>query len=317
MMNKLWDEIKKLNPQEVNTLCQKRFILGLCYSSEDEKMLLEDFLFRNCYKFAYGNAPKIKQATKEDRDRASDFIFYISSENINEKSLKKCTVLISSITTQQSILSLGYTPYTVNTVDDNELKKRIMQNNNDCFYALSYHFIGLRNIACVAVYTAICAENALWALGTAAPNIVPGPHQVVTAPIEAVSDFAVLTLNEIRLAFMLAGLCGESVGYIQQIDDIALILGLGSTAKVAATNAVGKAPGAGPIIKAAVSYAFTWAISETLLFNQMTGKKVTRKFVLDLYKKLFNESLVLVKQIAASRKQNLPPVATKIHSIND
>ena len=103
----------------------------------------------------------------------------------------------------------------------------------------------------------VSRENALFSLATALPDIVP----FITLPWavgEFASDTAVLTANQVRLAFLLAAASNCDVGYREQKGQIISIL-LGAFGwRAIARELVGKIPfGAGLIPKAAVAYAGT------------------------------------------------------------
>ena len=267
----------------------------MVYTNNKEKKVLSDFLFKNTYKFQYGKSPKLKEMDKNIKKSVVDSIVFFGNDEISNTQLKSCDFILCSNSKKAKVQKERIDYYIVDSSRDEELKKSILTNHENIYYALSYNYPGFRNIACNDLIPQIALQNALWASGTAAPNVVSGVHQLVTVPIEAASDFVVLTINEIRMAFMLSGLCGNSVGFLSQIDDIGIILGVGASAKALSTNLAGKIPvGAGIILKGAISYSFTWAIGEALILNQMTGKKITRKFITDLAKKLLEESKRIV-----------------------
>jgi hypothetical protein len=103
----------------------------------------------------------------------------------------------------------------------------------------------------------ISRENALFSLATAIPDVVPF-ISLPWAVGEFASDTAVLTANQIRMAFMLAAASDREVGYKEQKGEIATIL-LGAFGwRAIARELVGKIPfGGGLIPKAAVAYAGT------------------------------------------------------------
>ena len=240
----------------------------------------------------------MKERDKNVKKSVLDSIVLFGNDEINTAHLKSCDFILCSDSKKAEVQKERIDYYIVDSSTDEELKKSILTNHENLYYALSYNYPGFRRLACNELIPQISLQNAIWASGTASPNIIAGPHQVVTIPIEATSDFIVLTINEIRMAFMLSGLCGNSVGFLSQIDDIGIILGVGASAKALSTNLTGKIPaGAGIVLKGAISYSFTWAIGEALTLNQMTGKKITRKFITDLAKKLLDESKGAVSKV--------------------
>lgn len=150
---------------------------------------------------------------------------------------------------------------------------------------------------------ATAMQNAWWALFTAAPNIVPNPGQMLTVPAEALSDFVVLTTNEIKMMFELVALGGRRVQPLQIIPEFGIILGLAKLAEVTATNLVGKAPGAGPIIKGGVAFAFTSAIGEALFIYQLAGIQLGREFIEERAKAWLDEGKSVARKLLKRGKE--------------
>ena len=62
----------------------------------------------------------------------------------------------------------------------------------------------------------VSRENALFAVATALPNVVPSLIELPWAFGEFASDTAFLTANQVRMAFQIAAACGKDVGLGQQ-----------------------------------------------------------------------------------------------------
>ena len=103
----------------------------------------------------------------------------------------------------------------------------------------------------------VSKENAMFALATAIPDIIPF-LSLPWAVGEFASDTAVLTANQVRLAFMLAAISNRDIGYMEQKAEVASILVGAFGWRALAREVVGKIPfGAGLVGKAAVAYAGT------------------------------------------------------------
>ena len=73
---------------------------------------------------------------------------------------------------------------------------------------------------------------------------------------EFASDSAFLTMNQIRMAFMIAGGSDREVGYMEQKSEIAGVIASAFGWRALARELVGKIPfGGGLIAKAGVAYA--------------------------------------------------------------
>ena len=122
----------------------------------------------------------------------------------------------------------------------------------------------------------IAKENALFALATAVPDIIP----FVSLPWamgEFASDTAFLTANQIRMAFLLAAANDREIGYHEQRGEIGSII-LGAFGwRALARELVGKIPwGGGLVPKAAIAYAGTRVVGMSLERYYRLGKAYTR-----------------------------------------
>ncbi|MDW7672660.1 MAG: hypothetical protein SCK57_13965 [Bacillota bacterium] len=118
----------------------------------------------------------------------------------------------------------------------------------------------------------VSMQNAGWAGGTSIPHIAPGLHSLVYAPVELASDFSVMTLNELRMTFILASICGRKVNPFRLVPEILIMFGGAKGAQLLATQLLGKVPaGAGTLLKAGVAFAFTYAIGEAVFVNMNYG----------------------------------------------
>ncbi|NDL66340.1 hypothetical protein [Anaerotalea alkaliphila] len=143
------------------------------------------------------------------------------------------------------------------------LAEEVLEAHKPIGQALAHHFPAFRTALAKKVLGDVSLQNALFAGASSAANAVPGPHQAVTAPLEALSDFAVLTGNELRMVFLLAGGCGRQVSPSRLVPEFLVVLGGGKAAQMLATQVLGKIPaGAGSLAKGTIAYAFTYAIGE-------------------------------------------------------
>jgi hypothetical protein len=117
------------------------------------------------------------------------------------------------------------------------------------------------------------------------PNTIPGPHRLISAPFEGISDFAVMTLNEIKLMFEIVGLSGYRVVPIKRLVEIGFILSMAIAAEVFATNLIIRIPASGALAaKGAIAYAFTWAIGEGIYYHVNAGKPINSRTLTSSFK---------------------------------
>jgi hypothetical protein len=111
----------------------------------------------------------------------------------------------------------------------------------------------------------VSKENALFSIMTALPNIIPSVAELPWMVGEFASDTAVLTGNQIRMAFLLAAASDRPVGFKEQRSEIGSIVAGAWGWRAAARELVGKIPfGGGIIPKAAIAYAGTYVVGLSL-----------------------------------------------------
>ncbi|MBY0373645.1 MAG: hypothetical protein K2Q23_06600 [Bryobacteraceae bacterium] len=154
--------------------------------------------------------------------------------------------------------------------------RAILAKHDDLGLALARHFPAFRaEVARKSIHT-VARENALFSVATALPNVAPllGLGWAVG---EFASDTAVLTANQIRLAFLLAAASDRPVGYGDQKGEIASIIAGAFGWRAIARELVGKIPlGGGLIPKAAIAYAGTFVMGQSFERLYRLGYGYTR-----------------------------------------
>src|SRR4029077_18402509 len=111
----------------------------------------------------------------------------------------------------------------------------------------------------------VSKENALFSIASALPNVIPTFFELPWSIGEFGTDTAFLTMNQVRMALLMAGACGDPVGYAEQLTQIALIIGGAFGWRAIARELAGKIPlGGGLIPKGAIAYAATFVIGKSL-----------------------------------------------------
>src|SRR5437899_7517972 len=140
--------------------------------------------------------------------------------------------------------------------DPERTVNEILEERDDLALALARHFTPFRKPVVDRMIHAVARENAMFAVVTALPNIVPSLIELPWAVGEFASDTAFLTINQIRMAFLIAAASGNEVGYQHQKAEIAAIIASAFGWRAIARQIVGKIPlGAGMIAKGAIAYA--------------------------------------------------------------
>jgi len=152
----------------------------------------------------------------------------------------------------------------------------VLHHRPDLAIPLAVHIHPFREEVSRRIVKKIARQNALFALATALPDIVPF-LSLPWAVGEFASDSALLTANQIRMAFLLAAANDREIGYREQKSEVVSIM-LGAFGwRALARELVGKIPmGGGLIPKAAIAYAGTRVVGLSLERYYRIGHAYTR-----------------------------------------
>jgi hypothetical protein len=123
----------------------------------------------------------------------------------------------------------------------------------------------------------VAKENALFCLATALPDVVPSLAMIPWTVGEFTSDTAFLTMNQIRMAFLLAAASDRNIGYREQRSEIGSLVAGAFGWRAIARELVAKVPfGGGLIPKAGIAWAGTFAVGLSLERLYRLGYGFTR-----------------------------------------
>jgi hypothetical protein len=143
--------------------------------------------------------------------------------------------------------------------------REIVERRDELALALARLFEPFRRAVVKKTIHTVSKENALFSLMTAIPNVLPNAFELPWAVGEFASDTAVLTANQIRMAFFLAGASDREVGFKEQRSQIGSIIAGAWGWRAIARELTGKIPfGGGLIPKAAIAYAGTYVVGLSL-----------------------------------------------------
>src|SRR2546426_1629687 len=151
--------------------------------------------------------------------------------------------------------------FTFYSYDPIRTVKEILEQKSELGLPLARHFSPFRRPVVNQVMYSVSKENALFSLATALPNVVPSLVELPWAIGEFASDTAFLTINQIRMAFLIAAASDKPVGYSLQKAEIATIMTGAFGWRALARELVGKIPfGGGLIPKGAIAFAGTYVV---------------------------------------------------------
>lgn len=160
---------------------------------------------------------------------------------------------------------------TGSTVDE------ILDAKQDIEVPLARNFMAFREPVVLRIVHRTSQENALFSIVTALPNVIPSFLELPWAVGEFASDTAFLTINQVRMAFLIAACHDRAVGYSEQKMELATIVAGAFGWRALARELVGKIPlGGGLIPKAAIAYAGSYIVGRGLDRLHRTGLPMSK-----------------------------------------
>jgi len=191
--------------------------------------------------------------------------------------------------------------YRFNPLDTESTARAIVADHFSLELAIARRFPLFRHAVANKIIHRVSRENALFSLVTALPNVVPSVIDLPWAIGEFATDTAFLTMNQIRMALLMAAAHGRIIGYTEQKAQIAVIVAGAFGWRALARELVGKIPlGGGLIPKAAVAFAGTYVVGLGLEKLNRTGAGLSRDEKKDAYAKAFATGKEVVQEIAPS-----------------
>ncbi len=181
---------------------------------------------------------------------------------------------------------------------------RTLAEHGELGIGLAKSFLPFRRPFVERVIAKTCRENTLFSITTALPDVIPNVIELPWAVAEFASDTAFLTVNQVRMAFMIAAASDREVGYLQQKSEVATVIGSAFGWRALARQLVGKIPfGGGLLAKAAVAYAGTKVLGLSLDRFYSIGFTYTREERDQLYTEAFRQG----KKVATKMVRYLRP----------
>jgi hypothetical protein len=183
---------------------------------------------------------------------------------------------------------------------------RILDRHYDLGVALGRSFLPFRRPFIERVIAKTARENTMFSVTTALPDVIPNVIELPWAVAEFASDTAFLTMNQVRMAFLIAGASDREVGYMEQKPEIATVVGSAFGWRALARQLVGKVPfGGGLIAKAAIAYAGTKVLGLSLDHYYSIGFTYTRAERDRLYADAFRQGKKVAQRILSYVRPDL------------
>jgi len=266
-----------LNPDEVRKRAQQPVHVGLVAASDTGYSEMEDFLV----------PPALP---RDERIARMGFVHRAGDDDVPSK--------VDVVLYQHGLhVEDGAFSYRRNdpagTLDD------LLRGHPDLGLALANQFPAFRAPVIDRIILSVAKENALFAIATALPNIVPSMMELPWAFGEFASDTAFLTANQIRMAFQIAAACGKDkdVGLSAQKGSVVAIVASAFGWRALARELAGKIPlGEGLIPKGAIAFAGTYVMGKGLqrLYDNQEYTETERQ---SLYEEALEHGKAVVRSL--------------------
>jgi hypothetical protein len=189
--------------------------------------------------------------------------------------------------------------------DPERTANEVLKERHDLALALARRFEAFRRPVIDRVIHSVARENALFAVITALPNVVPSLLEMPWAVGEFASDTAFLTINQVRMAFLIGAASGRDVGYMEQKGQIATIVGSAFGWRTLARELVGKIPlGGGLIPKGGIAYAGTYVVGKGLERVNRFGGNYSSSERREHFDSAFERGKAVVEMLLAGLKSH-------------
>ena len=296
-------ELPKLDWRVVNRKTAKPFKIILLGSPDEQEQLMAML-----YSFPHYSTQFFKdllpQLPSFDRSHSESYLIHLTdlSELNDVKNHSKDSLFILT-TDSNKLLHTSQIPiFHWSQIPEAKTIHKILDQFSNHAFALSFVFPLFRRSMIEREIKQTAMQNTTWVVSTSLPNLIPGPHQIFTAPFEAASDFVVLTINEFKLMMALTGLLGQKVQPLKLWMQASVVLAMAKTAQVSATQIISKVPaGGGLIVKGAVSYAFTRAMGEAIVLTWITGRVQSLSFFKNRLQGFMTEGKEMARRLVNRR----------------
>jgi uncharacterized protein (DUF697 family) len=180
----------------------------------------------------------------------------------------------------------------------------ILRDKGDLALALARQYPVFREQVIHDLIREVAKENALFAIATAVPNIMPNFIELPWIVGEFASDTVFLTANQVRMAFQIAAACGREIGLMRQKGELLTIMAGAFGWRAIARELISHIPfGGGLIPKGAIAYAGTFALGKGLAFYHNDLHQPTIEQRREMYREGLQQGRSFTENLPASQSQ--------------
>jgi hypothetical protein len=179
--------------------------------------------------------------------------------------------------------------------------REILTAHDDLALALARQYPSFRKPVVEDIIHSVARENALFAITTALPNVIPNLVEVPWVFGEFASDTLFLTANQIRMAFVIAAASGRKIGLSNQKTEIASLVAGAFGWRALARELAGLIPlGEGLIPKGAIAFAATFLVGKGLEHFYQANVPYTPEQRVNTYKQALERGKSMLRSFTAA-----------------
>ncbi|HLY18411.1 MAG TPA: hypothetical protein VKR61_14365 [Bryobacteraceae bacterium] len=270
-----------LSPEEVRRRAERPVVVGLVAGGSPAYADMEDFL-----------APSA--VSHDKRMQLMQTVYRACDPGIPDK---------YDLVLYEQGLPTPATAFTFFRDDPMRTVEEILEAREDLGLALARNFHPFRKPVVDHVIASVARENAIFAVASALPNVVPSFLELPWAIGEFASDTAFITMNQVRMAFLVAAASDKKVGYNEQLAELVSIAAGAFGWRALARELVGFIPlGGGLIPKGAIAFAATYVLGKGLEHFHGVGYGYTRTQRRDAYQLAYERGKDLVSSVLRKKE---------------
>jgi hypothetical protein len=273
--------ISLLNPNEVRQRAQRPLVVGLVAGGSAAYADMEDFL-----------TPAA--VSRDRRMQTIQSVYRASDSGIPDN---------YDLVLYEQGLPCPSTAFTFFRDDPERTVNEILREREELELVLARSFGRFRKPVVDRTIASVARENAIFAVASALPNVIPSLLEIPWALGEFASDTAFITMNQVRMAFQIAAACDKPVGYDRQMAELVPIAAGAFGWRALARELVGFIPlGGGLIPKGAIAFAATYVVGKSLEYYYGVGRGYTRTQRRDVYQVAYERGKDLVGALLRKRE---------------
>jgi len=274
--------ISNLNPDQVRLASNRTLRIGIRAATPDRYREIQNFLLAD-----------LKPGRRQESAT------YLSEELLTAAAPSDITIYDEAVVAPpRSLIYRRERP--------DVLVRRALDLHPDLGVVLARSFPPFRRPFIERVISRTCKENTLFSLTTALPDVIPNIIELPWAVAEFASDAAFLTMNQLKMAFLIAAASDREVGYREQKSEVATVIASAFGWRAIARELVGKIPfGGGLIGKAAISYAGTKVVGLSLERLYSVGYTYTREDRNELYRDAYQQGKKAATRLISQLRPDL------------